>query len=409
MGGSHAHSSHGGDAVATAYLPRLVLLVALAVAALATVIGVVAMWPDGDRPAARYAAEGVTFPEATVVKVNDPCPVIFTDPTAPPTEPPVQPPENCGKVQVEFADGGRQLVGVPPLVAESGLRKGDTIQVVRVPPTADVRDPAPGYFGTVRDRPLGLLLAAFVLVVALVARLRGLLALVGLGFAGWVVWVFMLPALLEGTNGAAIAVVGSSAIMFVVLYLAHGPTVRTSTALAGTLVGLGLAAGLGAYAIGVTRLGGGGEVAGSQLYVYAPDLDFRGLLLSALIVGGLGVLNDVTITQSSAVWELRAAGPELTRRQLFVRGMRIGRDHIASTIYTIVFAFCGTALSLLLLTAVYGRSLAELRTDEGIAETIVVTLVAGIALMLAMPITTAIAAGTVSGPTGRDGTSATPR
>jgi uncharacterized membrane protein len=281
--------------------------------------------------------------------------------------------------------------------------------VVRIPPAAADRDPAYGYFGTVRDRPLGLLLVAFVLVVALVARLRGLLALVGLAFAGWVVWVFMLPALLEGTNGAAIAVVGSSAIMFVVLYLAHGPTVRTSTALAGTLVGLGLAAGLGAYAIGVTRLGGGGEEAASQLYVYAPDLDFRGLLLSALIVGGLGVLNDVTITQSSAVWELRAAGPELTRRQLFVRGMRIGRDHIASTIYTIVFAFCGTALGLLLLTSLYGRSLAELRTDEGIAETIVVTLVAGIALMLAMPITTAIAAATVSGPTGRDGTSAAPR
>jgi len=110
-----------------------------------------------------------------------------------------------------------------------------------------------------------------------------------------------------------------------------------------------------------------------------------------VIVAGLGVLNDVTITQASAVWELRAASPTMSPAALFAAGMRIGRDHIASTIYTIVFAYAGTAMALLLLLSLYHRPLLELIGDEGIAEEVVRTLSSAIGLVLAVPVTTAIA------------------
>jgi len=122
-----------------------------------------------------------------------------------------------------------------------------------------------------------------------------------------------------------------------------------------------------------------------------PQVDFQGLLTCAIIIAGLGVLNDVTITQSSSVWELRAVAPELSRRQLFSRAMRIGRDHIASTIYTIVFAYVGASLSVVLLLYVYDQPMVSLLSLEDIATEVVRTLCSGIGLVLAVPLTTAIA------------------
>jgi len=122
-----------------------------------------------------------------------------------------------------------------------------------------------------------------------------------------------------------------------------------------------------------------------------PQVDFQGLLTCAIIVAGLGVLNDVTITQSSSVWELRAVAPGLSRRQLYSRAMRIGRDHIASTIYTIVFAYVGASLSVVLLLYVYDQPMLSLLSLEDIATEIIRTLCSGIGLVLAVPLTTAIA------------------
>lgn len=407
MGGSHSHSAHDLDHVSTARRPRLVLLVALALAGLATVVGTLALWPEGDKPTVPYAAEGVSFPEATVVSVTDPCPVVVVDPAAPPPERPSADLSACNKAVVETADGEHREIALTPAAAASGLEDGDTVELMHIPAAGDVPEQYV-FYGIDRQWPLLVFSIAFVVVVGAVARLRGLLALVGLGFAGAVVWLFMLPALLDGSSGTGVALVGSALIMFVVLYLAHGPSIRTSTALAGTLVGTVVIALLGAVAVRAAHLGGLGGEGMEQVRTFAPDLDLRGILTCAVIIAGLGVLNDVTITQSSAVWELRAAGPELSRLELFRSGMRIGRDHIASTIYTIVFAYAGTATAVLLLASLYDRGTSALLSDEAVAEEVVRTLAAGIGLVLAVPVTTAIAAATVSGPTAPDGTSAAP-
>jgi uncharacterized membrane protein len=402
---SHAHSHRRGDdapKIAVARGPVTALLVFLAVCGIAAVIGVVALWPDSGtvsklQDKAQFAAPGVSFEKARVEKVQDACPAGENGET----------PESatCGNVEAVLTTGpekgARQTVGVPPAVSSSGVAAGDTVRLMRVPTQAG--QPATYSFDEViRLKPLWLLGALFVLVVALVARVRGLLALVSLAFAGFVLFRFMLPALLSGSDGLAVSLAGSAAIMFVVLYLAHGPSIRTSAALAGTLLGIGITAAVGLVAVHGASLSGSGSEDTALLSAFAGSVSFQGLLTCALVIAGLGVLNDVTITQASSVWELREAGPELSRSSLFTSAMRIGRDHIASTIYTIVFAYAGSALAVLLLLSLYDRPVLDLLSSESIAEEIVRTLASGIGLVLAVPVTTAIAAMTVAGPSAEE-------
>lgn len=398
MAGSHSHS-HDSEALAgvgTAALPRTVLLAGLVLAAVATLIGLVLLRPSGERPHAQYAAEGVTYPNATVVDVHEPCPVIIASPELDPSTQPTMP-EGCDGLTVRLASGDEVSVQAEPGATRSGLQPGDTVTLQRIPGHQGGPD-VYSYFGTQRNVPIGIMALAFVLVVLVVARWRGLLALVGLGVAGAIFGYWMIPTVLTGENPVWAALTASSAIMFLVLYLAHGVSIRTSTALAGTLVGLVITALLGVWSVGSARLSGLGAESTEPLRMFAGDLDFQALLVAAIVVAGLGVLNDVTITQSSAVWELRAASATMTRAQLFASGMRIGRDHIASTIYTIVFVYAGTALGTLLLVALYDRSLLDLLLTQEFAEECVMTLASSIGLVLAMPATTAIAALTVTGP-----------
>lgn len=398
MGGAHRHDVHA----ATARAPRLALVSLLAVVGVAALVAMAVMWPDeADQPSHRaYAAEGVLFIDAEVVAVGPACPVITFDPEEDRRSRP-EPVEGCNEVTVRPASGpaaGEDVVILAgPEPARAGVAAGDTARVAQIP-QPDGGDPVFGWVGIERSFPLGLLAAGFVLVVAVVARVRGLLALAGLGLAAVVVGKFMLPALLAGGSGVGVALVGSTVIMFVVLYLTHGLSIRTSTALAGTLAGIAVTALLGIWAVHATRLSGVSAEEADTLATLVDGVNFQGLLMSAVVIAGLGVLNDVTITQSSAVWELRAAGPHLTRAELFASGMRIGRDHIASTIYTIVFAYAGTGLMVLMLLSVYDRSLFDALTEQAMAEEVARTLVTAIGLVLAVPITTAIAAATVVGP-----------
>lgn len=401
-----AGTTHGEVEVARG--PLVLLIGFLVVCAVATVIGLVALWPDSGevtrlQEKAQYTAPGVTFESARVEKVQPACP---TDETGMPLDGQTDQVgvPTCGNLEVVLTSGAEagstEVVGVPPAVSAAGLSAGDTVRLLRVP--GEVGDAAMYSFDTVvRLKPLWLLGALFVLVVALVARLRGLLALVSLAFGGFVLFRFMLPALLSGSDGLAVSLVGSAAIMFVVLYLAHGPSIRTSAALAGTLLGVAITAAVGQVAVQGAILSGFGDESAALLSAFTGDMSFQGLFMCALVVAGLGVLNDVTITQSSSVWELREAGPELTRWSLFGSAMRIGRDHIASTIYTIVFAYAGSALAVLLLLSLYDRPVLDLLSTEAIAEEIVRTLASGIGLVLAVPVTTAIAALTVTGPVSR--------
>jgi uncharacterized membrane protein len=389
-GHGHGHADEAAE-VDVRRLPRLVLLGSLVAALLLTLVGVGLLWPDNDRvddlsERVQFAAPGVTFPEGDVVSVQEPCPT-------------GSPAADCGQITVRVDgddDGGTETIGVPPDVLRADLRAGDTVKLIRTP-AREGQEATINYFGTVREAPLALLLGLFVVVVLAVARFRGLMALVGLAFATAVIAVFMLPALLSGEPGLLVGMVGSAAIMYVVLYTTHGWSLRTSAALAGTLAGICATALVGHLAVGGTRLTGVADEGSRTLGTFATDLSFQGVFACAIIVAGLGVLNDVTITQASAVWELRAASPTMSRARVFASGMRIGRDHIASTIYTIVFAYAGTALTVLLVLRLYELPGGTLLATEEINQEVVRTLATSIGLVLAVPLTTLIAVATLPG------------
>ena len=337
----------------------------------ATVLGAVLMWPSGDRPVIPAAPQGT---RTLVATVTDPVP-------ADPLNPEI----------LARAGDDKISVAVPPEYLPE-LHAGDRVRVMHLP------DVTPGFSPYVfqdfhRGPPMALLAVLFVVLVAVVARWRGIASLLGLGFGLVVVWTFTLPALLAGRPAVWVGLVSAAAIMFVALYLSHGFSLRTSTALAGTLVGLATTAAIAAWASGAAHLTGLSDEYALDLVAYAPAIRLRSVLLAGTLLAGLGVLNDVTITQASAVWELHEAQPAASRGRLFAQGMRIGRDHIASTIYTIAFAYVAATLPLVLLVSMSTDvPLLQAVTSGELAEEVARTLVGSIGLVLAIPLTTAIAA-----------------
>lgn len=389
-----------------------IVVAALAVIGVAMVVGAVLLWPSGskvDIPLPFQNAEGgsvstegghvqssalsdcgspsvgqvLTAPPVAAAAGNGTCiqSVVAID-TGP----------NAGtSTLLEFSQGP----GQPNLVA------GEHVRIFR---QVDQQGTTSyGFYDYERTAPLAILAAVFAIVIVAVARWRGLRALAGIVIAFAVLVIFMLPALRDGAPALPVALVASAAILFAVIYLAHGVSLRTSAALLGTLTAMLLAAGLSWAAIEFTHLTGLSQEQNNEVAAYMGHVSIKGLLLAGFIIGSLGVLNDVTITQASAVFELAhlshgtadspdRSAPALRRRDIFLRGMRVGSDHIASTVYTLVLAYAGSSLPLLLLFSVANRSLADVLTSEGVAIEIARSAVGGIALALAVPLTTAVAA-----------------
>jgi uncharacterized membrane protein len=355
-----------------------------------TVAGLIVLWPGDitehvNTDVAGYSVAGVTYPKARITEVKPTSCEGLAGSTPGVTD------TRCANVTAELLEGDDQgkLVTVPLTAAvyASGVEVGQKIQLVRVPPT-DGQPAQYNFSDFVRGVPLLVIGLIFAAVVILVARWRGFAAVIGLGFAGFILIKFMFPALVAGSDPIFVGLIGSSAIMFVVLYAAHGFSARTTTALVGTLFGLIVSALLGFLATRWAHLTG---VAAEDDYVLAaaaPDLRLTSVVICGIIVAGLGVLNDVTITQASAVWELADGGG--SQRHLFSRAMRIGRDHIASTVYTIAFATAGASLSVLLLIVIYDRPMVSVLQTEQFAGEVIRTLVGSIGLVLAVPLTTAI-------------------
>ena len=247
-----------------------------------------------------------------------------------------------------------------------------------------------------RTQPLVILTIVFAVFVVITSRWRGLTALIGLAMSIVILTNFMLPAILAGESPIAVALVGSAAVMFVALYLAHGFNASTTTAVLGTLASLTLTALLALLFVELANFTGLSSEEAGFLQVSANQINLEGLLLGGIIVGALGVLDDVTVTQASAVWEIHGANPDMGRRDLYRSALRIGRDHIASTVNTLVLAYAGASLPLLLIFSLSDRGVGQIIGSEVMAEEVVRTLVGSIGLVASVPITTALAVFTVS-------------
>jgi uncharacterized membrane protein len=270
------------------------------------------------------------------------------------------------------------------------LAVGDDIVLNDAGPEVDAA--ARYSFADVQRRlPLVILAVVFGVAVVALGRLRGLLALAGIGITVGVLLAFVFPALLRGASPVGVALTGAIFIAVSTIYLAHGVSDRTTVALLGTIASLLLTAALGAAFGAAAHLSGLASDESLNLLAFAPELDFRGLLLAATIIGALGVLDDVTITQTSAVWELHDSDPSAGAHQIYSAGIRIGRDHIASTVNTLVLAYTAAALPTLLLFTQSGLAVGEVLTTETLAVEIVQTLVGSIGLVASVPLTTALA------------------
>lgn len=275
------------------------------------------------------------------------------------------------------------------------FRVGDVVELL----PAEVPGQGTTWFVTDLRRlgALGWLAAALVGGVLLVGRWRGLRALVGLGLSLAVVVGFMLPAILAGSAPPLVALVGGTSILLVTLSLSHGLGPMSTAAAVGTLGALILTVVIALVAIDGARLTGLPDEDAVLARFALGELDLRGLVLAGLIVAALGVLDDVTVAQASTVFTLYEADPQQTFGQLVARGMRVGRDHIASVINTLFLAYAGASLGLLVLFSTSGLPASELVNSELVATELVKTIVGSLGLLSAVPLTTVIAAASVVG------------
>ena len=233
----------------------------------------------------------------------------------------------------------------------------------------------------------------FLILAIIFGRLRGLTSVIGLGVSVLVLLFFVTPNILEGKNPVLVVSIGAGVIALLTMFLAHGFNRRALLAIVSTVLALGLAEGLGYGLIVASKLLGNGSEEAFYLQAgYFGSINLQGLLLAGIIIGTLGILNDVTIAQSAAVEELHDTNPKLGFRELYSKGLSIGREHIASLINTLVLVYVGASLPLFLLFSVNTNQLWPVLNSATIAEEIIRTLVGSMALIIAVPITTALSA-----------------
>jgi uncharacterized membrane protein len=358
------------------------LLVVVGLLVLAVLAGAVALWPSGRLadPAAAGQADPTRFVPATLTSVRTvPCQE---------AEPGV-PGSTCIKVRAR-PDGGDEVEFDTTDPTGDTFRAG---QRVRLSILEQAGQPT---FYNIRDlergRPMLALAALFMVAVIAFGRWQGVRSLIGLACSFAVIVGFVVPAILEGGSPVPVALVGAMAIMLLSLYLAHGPGRKTTAAVVGTALALVLTAALTAGFVELASLTGLASDEARNASFQVGGISLRGLLLAGIILGGLGVLDDVTVSQASLVFELRRADPAAGFAGLTRGALAVGRDHVSATVNTLFLAYAGASLPLLVLFVSGGEALGTVATTEVMAVEVVRALCGSVGLIAAVPLTTLLAA-----------------
>jgi uncharacterized membrane protein len=361
---------------------------ALAAITLATAIGLVTLWPSDDEVAQPGSLVRPETFEAEIVAVAA-------------VECRVPGQTGCRRVTVELREGAASGDEATLTVSEPAdrlsLDVGNRVRVSEnpLPPGAQLGGVAVERYAFAdfeRRSPLLWLGILFAVLVVLTGRWQGIRALVGLAASLALVVGFVVPALLEGSSPAAVALVGSLAIMLVTLSVTHGLGAKMVPAALGTAASLVLTLGLGSLFIEVSHLTGLSSDEAIYLRTTVGDISIQGLLLAGMVIGALGVLDDLTVSQSSTVLALRRANPALGFGGLFRSAVAVGQDHVAATVNTLVLAYAGASLPVLLIFSLGNTSFGDAVNSEAVASEIVATLAGSIGLVVAVPVTTGLAA-----------------
>ena len=393
MGSPHAHAHAHDDVEPPVSLRGRRLLVGVVVAiVVATLAGLVLLWPGDVEQDSDVLARGERVRGTVAAIASVDCTDAAGEEAPAERTPGFEDEKKCLLLRVLIDDGPERGKTVDLQTGdEPGIRVGRGVVLIRG--TGDVPiEERYQYADVQRGRQLLGLAGLFAVAVIALGRKRGALALLGLGLSAIVLVEFLVPALLTGRPALATALVGASAVMLLVLLLAHGPNIRTATAVAGTAASLLLIVALSLVFVSLTGLTG--LTSDDDFFVqsfFGQQVDLRGLLLAGIVIGALGILDDVTVTQVSIVWELRAADPEMSTRELYAAALRVGRDHIASTVNTLLLAYAGASLPLLVIFTTADQGLIDTVTTDVVAQEVVRTLVGSIGLVAAVPLTTALA------------------
>lgn len=268
------------------------------------------------------------------------------------------------------------------------VKENDMVRLMIIE-AAEAPEPVVYITDMIRTSALLWLLGAFIVVLFAVGRWRGVTSLLGLAASLVVLFGFVLPMLLKGHAPLLITLIGAAALLFIAIFGTHGFRRESRSAFVSTIAGVSITALFATLFTSFARLTGLGTEDAAVLQLSTNTaINFHGLLLSGMILGAVGVLDDVAVTQAETVFELKRTNPELGRKELAQKAMRIGRHHIASVVNTLVLVYAGASLPLFILFYTADQSILHLINAEFIAEEVVRTLVGTIGLILTVPLTT---------------------
>lgn len=248
------------------------------------------------------------------------------------------------------------------------------------------------YVDYVRTKPLLILFGVFVLATVLLGRWKGVSSLLALAFTMLVIIGYIVPHILAGEDPLRVSLIGCTIMLGTTLYLTYGWNLKTHASVISMVLALLLTGLLSILFVSLTRLTGSGQENTLFLIQFSQtSINLQGLLLGGMVIGALGVLDDLVSSQSSAVFEIHDANPSLSFRAIYEKSMRIGRDHVAATVNTLVLAYTGASLPLLLLFTLARGNYSFLINAGFVAEEIVRMLVGSLGLIAAVPITSVIA------------------